>query len=349
MATLSLLTTPTHPNASRRITAPGGYESWRFSATSDDGSIHVVAELHAAWALDRAALRRYWAYRRFPTRVRPPNPSRHPAVTFALYERGRQPIVLTTRLAAEDFSADDAGRSVRVGGSHAQRGTDDAVHLNVRGATTHGQTIAARLTLRPHVEGGGEVMLFGAPDGRDDTIGSAPRDGRGVHGWVIADPLCDVNGEISVFREAGGPPRVIPFAGVGCHDHYYGTRPLADAADEWLSGRIVLEDHALLFRRAGSDAAHVCEARAGQPLEIRTEAIRTDGVSRTARGVVYPAAMTIAGVAELAEPKVIDSSWHGVVLEYRATIGNDRAVALVELLRPKRVVWPLWWGGELSH
>lgn len=331
MPTLPLMNSPsTHPNAWRRLTAPGGYEAWHFSATSDDGSMHLVAALHAGWALDRSYLRRYWGYRHWPTRVTPPLPQDYPAVTFALYQRGRRPVVMVAQAGREEFSADDAGTTVRVNASHAQRGAQDVFNLHVRGATEDGRTLTARFTFRPHVRADVQVIL---------TTGSE----AGEQGWVIADPLCDVNGEISIFDEAGGPPRVTSFAGEGCHDHVYGTRPMGDAGKQWLSGRVLREESALLFREAGDKPAQVCEARPGEAVTLREATLTIEGVSRTSRGIGYPSGIVIPDVAELAEPTVIDSTWSRVVLEYQATVGNDRAIALVEVLRPRRCIWPLPW------
>jgi hypothetical protein len=326
------MTTPTaSPDAWRRIAAPGGYEGWHFSATSDDQTTHLVAALHATWALDRTYLRRYRTYRRRPTRVAPPIAAEYPAVTFALYERGRRAIVVAARATKDQFSADPAGQSVRVNASHAQRAAGGVLNLNLRGGTRDGRTLAARLAFRPHVGQGAQVALV-SPDAK-----------CGDHGWVVADPLCDVNGEVSIFDSALGAPRVIPFAGVGCHDHLWGTRAMEDASPQWIGGRILREDHAVLFRSIHPRLAQVCDVRTGETPQLRQATLTTEGVRRTWRGLAYPAALTIEGVADLAEPKVVDSSWHSLVLEYRATVGDDRALALVELLRPRRRIWsPPW-------
>ena len=331
MPTLPLMTPPvTSPNACRRVTAPGGYESWQFSATSDDGSMHLVAALHAGWALDRRYLRRYWAYRHWPTRFTPPVPQDYPAVTFALYQRGRRPVVVTTPAKREEFSVDQAGTAIRMNATHAQRGAQDVFNLHVRGATDDARTLIAHLAFRPQVRADMDIPLCGPA-------------ALGRHGWVIADPLCDVNGEITLFDEAGGAPRVTPFAGEGCHDHFYGTQAMGDAGKDWLSGRILREDRALLFRRAGSESARVCEASPGQSVRLRSANLAIEGVLRTARGIGYPSAMVIDDVAELGEPAVISSTWVSALVEYHATLGDDRAVALVEILRPRRGIWPLPW------
>ena len=115
------------------------------------------------------------------------------------------------------------------------------------------------------------------------------------------------------------------------------------ASPQWIGGRILREDHAVLFRSIHPRLAQVCDVRTGETPQLRQATLTTEGVRRTWRGLAYPAALTIEGVADLAEPKVVDSSWHSLVLEYRATVGDDRALALVELLRPRRRIWsPPW-------
>ena len=108
-------------------------------------------------------------------------------------------------------------------------------------------------------------------------------------------------------------------------------------------GRLLREESALLFRQAGQEPAQVCEARPGEAVTLREATLTIEGVSRTARGIGYPSGIVIPDVAELAEPTVIYSTWSRVVLEYQATVGNDRAIALVEVLRPRRCIWPLPW------
>src|SRR5688572_31989867 len=107
MPTLPLMTPTPLADASRKITAPGGYESWRFDASSDDGKLHLVAGLHLGHQLDAGYLRRYLRYRRRPTRVAPPQPWEYCAVTFALLEKGRPALrfAATVRATPDDFYA----------------------------------------------------------------------------------------------------------------------------------------------------------------------------------------------------------------------------------------------------
>jgi hypothetical protein len=91
MPTLPLYTPADVPDASHRVLAPGGYETWHFDAESATGDVRLVAVLGAGSPLDAAYLRRYLQYRRRPTRRPPPVPPDFPFAHFAVYE-GERPV-----------------------------------------------------------------------------------------------------------------------------------------------------------------------------------------------------------------------------------------------------------------
>jgi hypothetical protein len=408
MPTLPMMTPTPHADASRRITAPGGYESWRFDASSDDGKLHLVAALHFGHALDPQYLRRYALYRRFPTRVRPPTPAEFCAVTFALLERGRPALRFAVPAAAtlDDFHASDDGRSVRLGASHMNRAGDGILRLHLRG-TYHDRTITVNLAFRPQMDASCEIDL-GPPrqdaprddvsrqdvprqDERDDvprgasvggdashsatasgdgergaaagdaaehdttssrssnsaspsssTSTSLPASSSGRHGWVVVDPLCDVDGEISLFvAESGGPPRVTAFAGVGCHDHRFGTRPLGELADRWLAGRALFDDRAILFQQVGDDAAFVCRARVkdSAPPRISTGGVKLVGSGTSRWAIGYPETVELPGDVRLLRPRVVGSSLASVIIAYDAVGDLETGRALVQVLKPRRLRW----------
>src|SRR5687768_13811779 len=206
MPTLPMMSPTTHADASRGVTAPGGYEFWRFDASSDDGKLHLVAHLHFGNAFDSRYLRRYARYRRFPTKVRPPVPAEFCGVTFALLEQGRPALRFASDVPAEEVNAAGDGRSVRVGASHVDRGSDGVLRLHLRGIH-HDRTIAANLSFRPQLQANCEIDITpprnssagasASPDGA--TANGTPRTSVGDHGWVVVNPLCDMDGEIRVF------------------------------------------------------------------------------------------------------------------------------------------------------
>ena len=408
MPTLPLLTDPPNPNGSHRLLAPGGYEGWSFDASSDDGALHLVAGLHAADALDADYARAYARYRRRPTRVTPPAPGDFAAVTFALFEKGRQPVRFTARgTAAGEVLIAPTGDSVRIGGSHGIRSPDGrSVQLNLRGVDD-GRTIAVNLTFRSLGPVDREVALLGPAatrPGVGDDLGDDPRrasgdghtsgdgrephgDGRethggdqtggghgtrggdtrfargfGLHRWVIADPMCDVNGEIAIFDGTGGPPRTVPLAGSGFCDHAYGTRPLAGAAAVWFTGRAIFEDRVIAFRQVGDAAeghlvtaiARAAAVTASAPVSDATESAATvettfsrvpvdEALRAAARRRVHADRIDL-GPLHLEYPQVLDAGEHERVVLYTASAAGQRGTALCRVLQPPAVRSRFLWG-----
>src|SRR5688572_15336455 len=84
---IPMFTPPSHPDGWHRVTAPGGYESWHFEAEDAEGR-RLVIEFHDGYPSSRDYLRRYTAFRRRPTRTRPPVPADFPHVSLALFHSG---------------------------------------------------------------------------------------------------------------------------------------------------------------------------------------------------------------------------------------------------------------------
>jgi len=329
MPTLPLLADPANPNASHRVVSPGGYEAWHFDASSDDGKLHVVAALHEAWAFDPAYLRKYAWYRRFPTRVVPPNPPDFPAVTFLLCEQGRASVRFIARArgrSSDEVRTSDDGRSIRIAASHAERAGDGSVRLHLRG-TDRLRTIAANLTFRPVIGGAGGA-------GREVTLIDSPAS-LGLHRWVIVDPLCEVEGEVSIFEPSGGQPRTVSFAGAGIHDHRYGTRPAV--ATDWFGGRVLLDDRALAFEQVGAgDAAATTIVSAGKDQLDVSRAARARRDVDSGDGGDGGGDVNI-GMIHLSRPRALESDRYQTLLAYDARVGGESGVALCRKIH--RVRW----------
>lgn len=353
MPTLPLMTPSPHADAPRRIAAPGGYEAWRFDASSDDGKLHLIAALHFGHAFNPQYLRRYARYRRRPTRVPPPVPAEYCAVTFALLEKGRPALrfVEAARATLDDFNATGDGRSVRLGASHLSRGGDGVLRVSLRG-TYHDRTISANLAFRPQIDANCDVDLAPAPapTAPSTTTANANANGNaGMHGWVIVSPLCDVDGEISVVAaESGGPPRVTPFAGVGSHDHCFGTRPMGELGDRWLLGRALFEDRAIAFQQAGGHSFVYRWIVKEQPLpparvsKTTSAALKLIGSGISRWGIGYPETIELPGDVRLMRPRVVASSLASVAVAYDAVGDLETGRALVQVFKPRRPRWSPW-------
>jgi hypothetical protein len=292
-------------------------------------------------------------------------------VTFALLEQGRPALRFSAPVPLEEFSAADDGRRVRAGASHADRASDGVFRVSLRGIR-HDRTIAVNLSFRPIIEANCEVdltppapgaataadvndaELLSPPDpaseARRAEAGAAPPPPDrapahpGRHGWVVVNPLCDVDGEISVFEEAGGPPRVTAFAGSGCHEHRWGTRPLGAVADRWVSGRAVFDDRAVLFQQvAGRPASIVCESRLGGSSRVRRDVVLRSAGGGTSRwGIAYPETIELpagAGDVRFMRPRVVGASVATVTVAYDAVGDLETGRALVQVVKPRRLIW----------
>lgn len=344
MPTLPLMTPTPLADAPRKVAAPGGYEAWRFDASSDDGKLHLVAALHFGHAFNPQYLRRYARYRRSPTRVRPPVPAEYCAVTFALLEPGRPALRFVTeaRATLDDFYASDDGRSVRLGASHVNRGGGDGVlRVNLRG-TYHDRTISANLSFRPQIDANCQIDL--APPRAPTPADSSDSTNLGVHGWNVVSPLCDVDGEISVVAaESGGPPRVTPFAGVGSHDHCFGTRPMGELADRWMLGRALFEDRAIMFQQVGA-ASYICRSvvkEQASAARVTNDALKVDGSGTSRWGIGYPETFELPGGVRLMRPRVVASAFASVAIAYDAVGDLETGRALVQVFKPRRLRWAI--------
>src|SRR5207244_4247698 len=142
---------------------------------------------------------------------------------------------------------------------------------------------------------------------------------------VIVDPLCEVEGEVSVFDSTGsgaGTPRGIAFAGRGYHDHRYGTRPLPL---EGFGGRVLLEDRALAFEQIGGrDVAMLLTIGKDTTVDISSVPAVGEGANLN------------LGMIHLSRPTVLESDRFQTVLTYQARVGGETGVALCRKLHRRR-------------
>jgi hypothetical protein len=146
---------------------------------------------------------------------------------------------------------------------------------------------------------------------------------------VIVDPLCEVEGEISVFeptQRAGASPRTISFAGSGFHDHRYGTRP--PPAADWFGGRVLLDDRALAFEQVGD--AHAAHATL---ISASKDAIDVNKFARVGRDRDDDINV---GMIHLTRPRVLDADRYQTLLAYDARVGGEGGVALCRKLHRRR-------------
>ena len=203
---------PAHPNASHSVIAPGGYEWWHFDADDAAQDVQMVARFALGFPACTEYLRRYRRYRRQPTRNPPPLPADFPGVEFAVYERGRVVAKAAEQLPPSQFCASTERLDVKAGADSVVEEAGGSIRVHVRGA---------ELTFRP---------LLAHPPHECSLVSRRVTPAR--HKWVVAAPLCSVEGKIRLPGD-----RVIRLSGRGFHDHQYGTAPLCEVMRWFVRGR----------------------------------------------------------------------------------------------------------------
>jgi hypothetical protein len=344
MPTLPLYTPADTPDASHRVLAPGGYETWRFDAEAAGGDVRIAAVLGLGWPLDANYLRRYLRYRRRPTRRPPPVPAEHPFAHVWAYEGGRLLAEFRTYADPAEYAASPHEPAVKVAGNEFVRERDGSLSLRLRGVVSRSQaagggggSLSAQLVFRPLL-----------PHPPLETSWLAPHGSPVLHGWVIAAPLCQVSGTVALTPAGGdgsrGAAREIDLRGRGYHDHSYGTAPPAAALRRWARGHAFLGDATYAFHlarpidRARGDEVHLARCDAGGVRTIDASPSRI--VWSTGRGLQrYLEQFDCDARLRLARPRVIDASGGRVRLLYDAS--DDRGetgTAYVEVDAPERRV-----------
>lgn len=341
MPTLPLYTPNAIADASHGVAAPGGYEAWHFDAETSSGDLRLVATLARGDPFRADYLARYQQYRRRPTRWPPPLPAQYPGARVAVYEKQRLLGQFTTQFSPDQFSASAQRPQVRAGPNEFVRGQDGALSLRLRGALPGNAgsgrdqfNLSADLTFRP--------VLRHAP--HEACLLSPPLFGD-EHRWVVADPLCEVSGTVSLTARGDargrGAARDIDFRGRGYHDHTYGTGPLPASAGHWLRGRLLLGERVVAFYAAAPlnrylpVQARLVEADAAGVRELAVAPVKTSGWRRVAGGGQYPLALHIAGPGipewTLADPVLLGSSDGPTRLIYSGGTGTHGGPVLCEV------------------
>ncbi len=366
MPTLPLYETPAHPDAWHRVTAPGGYEWWYFDAEDAAADLRLVVILFQGFVFHPGYLRRYGAYRRRPTRAAPPVPAEYPCAYFVVYERGTILAQFMQQYAPGDFAASAERPDVRVGPNRLTSGgtAGGPLELIVSGTpwrlTWQGpkllasQRLAAELRFTPAFPHAASERVF-----LSKALAGAE------HHWVIANPLCEVSGTItlsgasgadgengSARRDAG--PRTIAFNGRGYHDHNYGTGPIGPGLHRWIWGRVLRDDRVETFHLAvPRDPAlpaefHLVEADAAGVREVTTAAAPTLAWDRRTPTLLdYPATIDLGRPWVLRNPRVVDGSPFYLRVAYETSHpgggggGGGGGTAFCEVAYPHRLRWPV--------
>ena len=326
--TIALYTRPAHADAWHQVRAAGGYEWWYFDADDARHDRRIVAALFQGFPFHPRYLRDYVRYRRFPTRVRPPLPEQFSFAYVALHDGGGLRSQSLTRFAPHEFTASTDGPDVIVGPNRMTR-TADGIELRLE---SHGLRVS--LQLRPrgaHAHGPLECTF------PSRALGGAD------HRWVLAGPLCDVEGSI----RCGGDE--LAFRGRGYRDHCYGTGPLGPGLSRWFRGRVLLGEGAYAFQfarpcdRALRDEACLVECTPDGVREILVSRASCEWSRPSRRSVSFPRTFALDDdVLHLHNPRAIDASaLHARVVYDAVCRGGRCGEALCTVVEPQRLRVPL--------
>jgi hypothetical protein len=150
------------------------------------------------------------------------------------------------------------------------------------------------------------------------------------------------------------PARVIRFAGLGYHDHNYGTAPIGPVLRRWVRGRMLWEDRMVTFHYARPargdlpDEVHLIEADGAGLRELPAGRVDADWAGRTALGLRYPRELRLSSVGAatdrelwLSGPRMIDADPFYLRLAYDGRFAGRTGKALCEIAYPHRLTWPV--------
>lgn len=355
------------------VRSPGGYEGWYFDAedpAAGEGGVRLVAMFTEGFVFHPGYLRRYARYRSRPTRHAPPVPAEYPCACLAVYEGGRVLAQFTQQVRPEAFRAEAERLDVRAGENGVSRSPDGSLRLRLAGSpcrlTWRGPQrsgagpLRADLTFTPIIRPPSPVAT--SPGARHERRLFSREISGADHRWVIADPLCRVEGDIRLGGASQGNgsgsgngtlPRVIRVAGLGYHDHNFGTAPIGAGLRRWMWGRMLWKDHMVTFhyacptRQDLPDEVHLIEADAAGVRDLPAGRVEADWAGRTALGLLYPSALrfssadgSAAGLS-LNAPQVIDAAPFYLRLAYEGRFAERTGKALCEVAYPHRLTWPL--------
>lgn len=233
---------------------PGAYEWWHFDGTDERSGYSFSIQFHAGnlfSAYYQDSLKTYWQRSKSPlisadpegpnpstpsgrSGQAGPNPLDYCGVTVRLFHKGSLVVESLQEFPARSLKASDKHGAVLLGPHRFNwdaAGDPPSYVLTTQAPTSKG-TFRARLFFTPLVK---DFPTLPAPE--------MPS----THTWVLAAPLCHVEGTFEWVDKEGEPLKESAFVGTGSHDHHFGTVPLDRFLTAWHWGRAFLDGEALIY------------------------------------------------------------------------------------------------------
>jgi carotenoid 1,2-hydratase len=345
MPTASLYKQPELPDAWHEVTSPGGYEWWYFDAEDRQSDLRIVTIFFQGFVFHPGYLRAYGRYIRRPTRNAPPVPAEYPCVYFVVYRSGKIVSQFLTQFPPLAFTASASAVDVAMGENRLTAQADGSLRLQLQGVpwelTGRGPKVLEQTRLT------GSFVFTPRLTHEPLQRRFFSRDWSGAdHHWVIANPLCEVTGEAEICDLARGSKTTLKLIGPGYHDHNYGSGPIGPGLERWMWGRVLMQDHAVMFHYAQTrdpsveNEIHLLESQQMGQGELPVNRFNADWNRRSAWLLKYPSWVE-TGPLTLVNPRIVDESPFYLRLSYEASVRGAAGTAFCEIGYPHRLRWPV--------
>jgi carotenoid 1,2-hydratase len=227
--------------------SPGAYEWWHFDATDEKTDTSFSLEFFAGnlfSAYYQDSLKTYWQKTKSPLTITgataakniTPNPMDYCGVAFRIFHQDNLVGESLEEFSGKFLKASDRFSAVKLGPSRFnwdEGGNPASYVITVQSPLRNAKGyLRARLFFTPLVN---EIPSLPPPE-----IPS-------THTWVLAAPLCHVEGTLQWCDASGDVKKEEGFVGKGYHDHHWGTVPLDRFVKSWYWGRAFIGEKTFIY------------------------------------------------------------------------------------------------------
>lgn len=229
--------------------SPGSYEWWHFDGTDDQTGLSFSLQFYAGnlfSAYYQNNLKTYWQKTKSPFAdgsvnksfldAAPPNPLDYCGVTFRVFRNDNLVEESFQEFSGMFLKASDRHGAVKLGPSRFnwdEGGNPPSYVITVQSPLHRKKGyLRTRLFFTP--------LLKNLPNLPPPEIPS-------THTWVLAAPLCHVEGTFQWCDMFGDVEKEEGFIGKGYHDHHWGSVPLNRFIKSWHWGRAFIGDKTFIY------------------------------------------------------------------------------------------------------
>ncbi len=168
--------------------------------------------------------------------VKAPNPFDFSAISVNLYLKQRLVYRTLFEFGEESYSVFQDENSMRITIDNSSITYDKSsrnwsIDINYN-SERYADKLRAEFIFKPLTDHGGSIMM----DNKESEY---------KHFWMPASPVCDVTAKIVSYKNQRR--KKIELSGFGYADHNWGAEPMFKGIDDWYWGRVISDDHCLIF------------------------------------------------------------------------------------------------------